>query len=222
MIISVHCLKPSMILPSPPQCQKQQKTQLIIVHLTVFCGPRKTVLTHLSHLLFYCVPFVESTTAIWALSTLIFENAWKFPSQGLSLYTHYSFAWNTLRMADFFSSFTSNVASLRRPLRINLYDISSVITIYTITVSFASYHLSLILSWLLFLPFNCLYPLTKIQWRTLTLIMSEKLDSAADLGRYCQDEEVLLGLLMGTERKKKWIWFIFLLLFKNVHKSETR
>ena len=33
--------------------------------------------------------------------------------------------------------------------------------------------------------------------------MSEKLDSAADLGRYCQDEEVLLGLLMGTERKKK-------------------
>lgn len=155
LITSFHCLKPSTIYPLVPSAKQQQKPQLIIAHLGALHGPREPVLAHLSNLIFYCAPLAESTTTILALYTLIFENAWKFPSQGLSLYTHYSFAWNTLRMADFFSSFTSNVASSRSPLRINLYDISSVITIYTITVSFASYHLSLILSSLVFF-FFCL------------------------------------------------------------------
>ena len=129
------------------------------VHLRTLPGPPELALAQLTNLSSYrCLHLLSLQQPNWPThSSLNMPSNCHIRVSAFTLIIHFL---EIFLQSWLFPSFTSYIVFLRRPFRINVCNIPSVI--YTIAILFASYHLSLILSLLIFyFNFSCLCLLAK-------------------------------------------------------------
>ena len=131
----------------------------MIVHFRTLPGSPKLARAHLSNLSSYkCLHLLSLQEPHWPThSSVNMPSNCHFRVSAFTLIIQFL----EIFLQSWLSpSFTSDVASLRGPFRINVYSIPYVI--YTIAILFASYPLSLLLSLLIFyFHFSCLCLLAK-------------------------------------------------------------
>ena len=131
----------------------------MIVHFRTLPGSPKLARAHLSNLSSYkCLHLLGLQEPRWPThSSLNMASNCHFRVSAFTLIIQFL---EIVLQSWFSPSFTSDAASLRGPFRIDVYSIPYVI--YTIAILFASHHLSLILSLLIFyFHFSCLCLLAK-------------------------------------------------------------